>query len=144
MDQSSQEALIDQARSRGLRITTARRAVCAVLADTHGEHLTAAAIHQRILASGETSIDPSTVYRTLETLEHAGLITHTHMGHGALVYHVADEAPHQHLMCTRCGTSLALAESELAGFFAEITARTGFVPDPSHVALNGLCRDCAG
>ena len=35
-------------------------------------------------------VNISTVYRTLELLEELGLVTHTHLGHGAPTYHAAD------------------------------------------------------
>ena len=41
----------------------------------------------------------STIYRTLELLEQLGLVTHTHLGHGAPRYHLAAEAEHVHLVC---------------------------------------------
>ncbi len=137
------ERMVQALRDEGLRITQARRTVCRILAGSYGEHLTAADIVERTAAAGGATVNQSTVYRTLETLEESGLIQHTHMGHGALVYHLADEAPHQHLVCAACGATLAVPESELASFFAAITDRTGFVPDPTHVALSGLCAACA-
>lgn len=137
------DRLLEALRTEGLRITQARRAICAVLADAPGEHLSAADILKRSTAGDAASIDQSTVYRTLETLEQSGLITHTHMGHGAVVYHLADEPPHQHLACVACGATTAVPESELASFFARLVEITGFVPDPTHVALSGLCSDCA-
>lgn len=137
------DKMVQALRDQGLRITAARRAICTILADSHAEHLTAADIFDRADAIAELSVDQSTVYRTLETLEDSGLVQHTHMGHGALVYHLADDPPHQHLVCADCGRTMAVPEAELASFFTGITEATGFVPDPSHVALSGLCPECA-
>ncbi len=114
-----------------------------MLASSRGEHLTAADVLERTNSETGPSVDQSTVYRTLETLEISGLIQHTHMGHGPLVYHLSDEQPHQHLICMRCGTTVAVPESELGAFFDQLTAITGFVPDPTHVALSGLCGTCS-
>lgn len=115
--------------------------MCAVLAASTGEHLSAADVH-RLANEAGPSVDQSTVYRTLETLEEAGLVTHTHMGHQPLVYHLAEVTAHQHLICVSCGTTDAMPESQLEEFFAEITRRTGFVPDATHVALSGRCSRC--
>ncbi len=136
------DELIEALRERGLRITRPRRAVCEALVGSRGEHLTATDIHRRAVEAVGAGVDPSTVYRTLETLEEAGLVTHTHMGHGALVYHLAAEAPHQHLVCGRCGRTVGVPESELGAFFDELTRLTGFVADPIHVALSGTCAEC--
>jgi Fur family ferric uptake transcriptional regulator len=137
------ERMVSALRDEGLRITGARRAICEVLAASRGDHLSAGDIYERANAMDDVSVDQSTVYRTLETLEAGELIQHTHMGHGALVYHLAADAAHHHVLCVSCGATAAVPESELGAFFAEVTARTGFVLDPTHVALSGLCAACA-
>jgi len=137
------DSLLDVLRTRGLRITAPRRAICEVIAGEHGSHLTAAAVLTRARRRSSAKIDQSTVYRTLEALEDAGALTHSHLGHGASVYHLSDEAPHQHLVCAACGATSSIGESELAAFLADITSRTGFVPDPTHFALSGQCAECA-
>lgn len=135
--------LVAALRREGLRVTRPRRAVCAVLASSHGEHLSAPGIYERTRTTAGSEVDESTVYRTLETLEKAGLVTHTHVPSGASVYHLADEPPHQHLVCSVCGTTVSLPESDLEGFVDQVRAQTGFELDPVHVALTGICGDCA-
>jgi Fe2+ or Zn2+ uptake regulation protein len=135
----SADDLIDALRNGGLRVTASRLAVCRVIARSHAEHLTAAAI----TASLSGTADQSTVYRTLEALETAGVLTHTHLGHGPSVYHLADETPHQHLVCERCGVAVEIETGHLTEALAVVTATTGFVVDSGHFALSGLCRRCA-
>lgn len=135
--------LVGTLRDQGLRLTGARLAVCTILVDSHGEHLTATDIHRRVEDAERRPIDQSTVYRTLDTLERAGLLTHTHLGHGALVYHLATEAAHQHLMCRSCGRSVGVPAGELDPFYRRITDLTGFVADPTHGVIWGWCADCA-
>jgi|SRR3990170_6617215 len=131
--------LIAALRQAGLRVTAPRREVCEVVARHHDEHLTPALISERLAGR----VDQSTVYRTLEALESAGLLRHTHLGHGPAVYHLTDEPPHQHLVCTRCGATAQIDASALRGMLDAITAGSGFVPDPAHFALSGLCARCA-
>jgi Fe2+ or Zn2+ uptake regulation protein len=137
------DQLIDVLRADGLRITRARTAICEVLASAHTEHLDAAAIRDRVIASGGPHVDQSTVYRTLEVLEDAGVLAHSHLGHGPAVYHLAEDADHQHLVCSNCGRTVAVGADKLAEWTAEIAAHTGFHVDASHFALTGLCVDCA-
>jgi Fur family ferric uptake transcriptional regulator len=59
------------------------------------------------------------------------------------VYHLAEDAGHQHLICRSCGATVTLHEAEAALLARKITESTGFVPDPNHFALSGLCADCA-
>ena len=68
----SADILVEALRSQGLRITAARRAVCAVIAERHGQHLTAATILNDVRATEGAKADQSTVYRTLDALEEAG------------------------------------------------------------------------
>lgn len=135
--------LVATLSERGYRITNARRAVCEVVASAHDEHLSAADIYDRARATSGTRLDRSTVYRTLEALEDAGLLAHSHLGHGPSVYHLAEDAGHQHLICRGCGATVTLPEREAVLLAQRITESTGFIPDPNHFALSGLCADCA-
>jgi Fur family ferric uptake transcriptional regulator len=135
--------LVAALSGRGYRITNARRAVCEVVASAHDEHLSAADIYDRARQASGTRLDRSTVYRTLEALEESGLLAHSHLGHGPSVYHLAEDAGHQHLICRNCGATVTLPETEAALLARKITESTGFVPDPNHFALSGLCADCA-
>ena len=137
------DSLIAALRERGVRVTRPRRAVCEVIAASHGIHLTAAAIHERAGTNGTPHPDLSTIYRTLDVLEDAGLVYHSHMGHGPAVYHLADEQPHQHLICRSCGRTVSIRDRDLAEITREITELTGFTVEAEHFALSGLCRDCA-
>jgi Fur family ferric uptake transcriptional regulator len=134
--------LLDVLRAQGHRITAPRRAVCTVIAASHDDHLDAAEIFERVQETGEAT-DQSTVYRTLETLEAAGILTHGHLGHRAAVYHLAAEPPHQHLVCDSCGITVTLEPADLEAWTGAIEASTGFVVEPNHFALTGRCAECA-
>ncbi|MEZ5175271.1 MAG: Fur family transcriptional regulator [Acidimicrobiia bacterium] len=138
------EDLIAVLRAEGLRITEPRQRVCTVIAERHAQHLTASAIHDAVLEADGGDLDVATVYRTLEVLEAAGAIVHGHIGHGPTVYHLADDADHQHLVCSLCGATTAIAADDIAVLFEGITSQTGFIPDIEHFALSGLCANCAG
>lgn len=136
------DALIDALSERGYRITKARRAVCEVVAAAHDEHLSAADMYDRAREKSGARLDRSTVYRTLEALEESGLLAHSHMGHGPSVYHLAEDAGHQHLICRRCGRTSTLPDEVTRRLVDAITVATGFVADVNHFALSGLCARC--
>lgn len=133
--------LDDALRSRGMRATPQRRLVLdAVLALGHG---TPEQVCERVQLVAP-SLSLSTVYRTLELLEELGVVTHTHLGHGAPTYQPADHADHLHLVCRRCG-GVGEADVEHARTLAAaVLAGQGFVTDLSHLSLHGLCAGCAG
>jgi Fur family transcriptional regulator, ferric uptake regulator len=126
-------------RARGLRATPQRRLVLdAVLTLGHG---TPEQVCERVQQVAP-SLSLSTVYRTLELLEDLGVITHTHLGHGAPTYHPAEHADHLHLVCRRCG---AIDEADVAlarTLAAAVLAGQGFRTDLSHLSLHGLCSPC--
>ncbi|MCL1592743.1 MAG: transcriptional repressor [Actinomycetia bacterium] len=135
--------LVADLRSQDLRITEPRRRVCEVIAARHGEHLSAVAIYDIVQSGSQSHIDRATVYRTLDALEDAGSIRHSHIGHGPTVYHLSNESHHQHLVCERCGNTVAVGKSQLGPFLDAIAEQTGFHVDVDHFALGGLCRECS-
>jgi Fur family ferric uptake transcriptional regulator len=138
----SPNVLIDALRDQGLRITAARRAVCSVVAERHGQHLTAATILEGTRTEQHTNVNQSTVYRTLDALEAAGLLVHSHLGHGPAVYHLASESEHQHIVCKGCGDTASIPSDDLESWVDALREKTGFEVDPTHFAVTGLCPDC--
>jgi Fur family ferric uptake transcriptional regulator len=132
--------LVAGLRRAGLRVTAARRAICAVLAGVGDQHLTAGAVAAR---SGPR-VDLSTVYRTLEALETLGMVEHVHLGHGPGAYHVGPSAQHHHLVCDTCGGTVDVPISDLERAVEQVTAPHGFIADSAHFAIVGRCAACAG
>lgn len=136
----AEPTLQDRLRARGYRITPQRQLVLdAVSALRHGTPDEICAEVQR-RASG---VNLSTVYRTLELLEELGMVTHTHLGHGAPTYHSATDEEHLHLVCRDCG---AVTETEVRladPLVGELARRHGFVTDVAHFSVYGTCRECA-
>ena len=84
----------------------------------------------------------STVYRTLELLEELGLVTHTHLGHGAPTYHLAAEADHVHLVCRGCGEVTEVAPRLVDGLVNALDRSSASPPTCSHLTVFGTCRNC--
>jgi Fur family ferric uptake transcriptional regulator len=128
-------------RSAGLRSTAQRRAVLQALFEAgHATVDELAAEVQRTMPD----VSLSTIYRTLEVLDEAGLVTHAHLHHGSPTYHSVDEEPHVHLVCTGCGGIGQQPISVAASLAAQVQESTGFVVDVTHLALHGLCASCLG
>jgi Fur family ferric uptake transcriptional regulator len=84
----------------------------------------------------------STVYRALEALEEADLVTHTHLGHSPLTYHAVDDHQHIHLVCETCQQVIS-ADSSLADALRhQIAQAYDFDVDPTHMAIAGRCKNC--
>ncbi len=132
--------LVPVLRAHGYRVTPQRRVILDAL-ERARHHATADDIARRV---GErvAGVDASTVYRTLELLESAGLATHTHFDDGVTRWHLASERPHQHLVCRSCGDELELDLDLLAPAARRIRERFGFDADMAHFAIAGLCARC--
>ncbi len=129
----------NEIRAKGLRLTPQRQLVLDAVRQLG--HATPDEIAARV-RQAHPGINLSTVYRNLETLEKAGFVIHSHLGHGGATYHAADEASHLHLVCGVCGN---VSESELstADEFVELLKRKhGFATDVTHFAIYGTCKSC--
>lgn len=133
--------ILDALREKGGRLTPARRTIVTALVEA-GTHVTAdelaATVQERL-----PDVHLSTIYRTLDRLEELGVIEHVHLGHGRAVYHLADER-HHHLVCDRCGWVTGVPSDLFDDVATSVKKRYGFVLDPTHFSLGGLCRECAG
>jgi Fe2+ or Zn2+ uptake regulation protein len=131
--------ILDGLRRRGVRITSARRAVVTALVGTDG-HVTAEDI-ARLVQRSAPDVHLSTVYRTLESLEASGVVDHVHLGHGRAVYHLTADR-HQHLVCEHCRKVVHLPVGLYDDLAAAVEQRYRFELRPHHFALIGVCEDC--
>lgn len=138
-DRQLVDRMVDALRRGGGRATVGRRAVVEALVEAT-EHVRAEDIVARV-QDRHPDVHASTVYRALDALEEAGLVGHTHIGHGAAVWHLAGDE-RLHLACDGCGAVVHIP----AGLFDEVEASLrrdfGFEASLRHVAVPGLCRAC--
>jgi Fur family ferric uptake transcriptional regulator len=131
--------LADVLRARGLRLTAQRQLVLQAVYALG--HCTPDQIHAEV-AKTAAGVNITTVYRSLELLEELGLVTHTHLSHGAPTYHATGEDQHAHLVCRVCGGIVEIGPSVLEPLARRLAADQGFIIDIGHVALFGLCAGC--
>jgi Fur family ferric uptake transcriptional regulator len=134
------EAVLEELKGRGHRMTPQRRAIVAEVLGSHG-HISPQQIAGG-LAETVPGMNVSTVYRTLELLEELGVVSHTHLGSGA-EYHLADDRDHAHLVCASCHRWFSETVDKLGDVSEALRDATGFTPDLTHYAISGLCRQCA-
>jgi Fur family ferric uptake transcriptional regulator len=140
-DKATASDLGEELRARGMRLTTQR--VRVLDAVRSAGHATADQIAAIVAADGGTPLPLSTVYRSLEALQEAGIVGHTHVDHRAPDYHLAEHATHIHLVCRGCGAVLETDVSTAEPLVEQIRTDTGFVADLTHAAVHGHCADCA-
>jgi Fur family ferric uptake transcriptional regulator len=131
----------EHVRASGKRMTIQRRLVLEAL-ERAKHHTTAEEIAAKIRAK-HPQIDPSTVYRNLESLEELGYVTHTHFEDRVTRWHLADAHRHGHLVCRQCGAEVEVPMSLLEPLARRLRAEHGFQADLAHSAVVGICRTCA-
>lgn len=127
-------------RERGYRLTEQRRAIVREVMRVRG-HISPQQVVGRV-QDRIPGVNASTVYRTLDMLEDAGVVAHAHLENGA-EYHRVGEHDHVHLVCARCGRQESIGRADVASTASSIVESSGFVPDFTHFAISGLCATCA-
>jgi Fur family transcriptional regulator, ferric uptake regulator len=129
----------DTLRAGGYRVTPQRQLILEAV--TKLEHATPEEIFADVRQTAR-GVNVSTVYRTLELLEQIGLVTHTHLGHGAPRYHLAAEAQHVHLVCRECERVTQVEPAAVRSLVSSLDAEHGFETDVGHLTVFGRCADC--
>ena len=85
-----------------------------------------------------------TIYRTLESLVHAGLVHRAFMQerawHFELADHCSEQQCHPHFTCSNCGTTHCLTDFSVP---MAPSSYKGFIIQHQQVRLEGLCPTCA-
>lgn len=130
-----------------MRVTEARRAVIKVL-DGTDEHLDADEVAERAEATAP-GLHRTTVYRALATLGDLELVSHTHVGGAAAVYHLTvsdtsaqEPATHAHAQCTSCEAVFDVPVGSFRALSDRLLGDLDFQLQPEHAALLGRCAAC--
>jgi Fur family ferric uptake transcriptional regulator len=84
----------------------------------------------------------STVYRLLARLEQEAKVTRVDWRERGSRFEWAELPHHHHIVCSRCGESTDVTDTELGFNAGRIRAATGFVVDHHSIELEGTCPDC--
>lgn len=124
----------------GYRLTPQRQFILDAICESGG-HTTVEQIYQRVHTIAP-SINLATVYRTLDFLCELRLVVAADIGGGRMVYEIAGEIPHHHLVCRQCGKVESISHETVVSLFSKIEQEQQFTVDMDHLALFGLCQNC--
>ncbi len=88
------------------------------------------------------AVNPSTIYRALERLVHAGKVSVSDMGAGAAVYEVVGLERHHHLVCQDCGQVHTIGDEAVSRLFSQLEQENHFQIVTNHLILFGRCARC--
>lgn len=126
-------------RKLGFPLTKQRRLILAAVLDldchpTADDIFAAAAVRRARIAR-------ATVYRTLESLAHLGVISKA-CHPGSVVRYDGRVEMHHHLICVRCDAVVDIADPGLDALPLPDISTFGFDLQDFRVQLRGLCRRC--
>ena len=139
VDPTTFEGALALLREHGGRITSSRRFLLEAIFESTG-HSTVEELAAKVQAKAP-DVHLSTIYRNVEELEKLGILVHSHLGHGAATYHLAEGA-HSHFVCEGCGTTFEAPDALFRGLSRSARTQYGFEINPHHFAVYGRCRDC--
>jgi Fe2+ or Zn2+ uptake regulation protein len=131
----------DPLKERGIRVTPQRAHIWRILAGS-GKHFTAEELKEQV-EEALPGLEVSTVYRTLEAFNEAGLVVESRLPEGPRVFE-ANPSPHPHLVCERCGDIFHLESVDYRWMLESLNSKAaGLEVRRLHVFATGLCAGCA-
>jgi Fur family ferric uptake transcriptional regulator len=124
----------------GYRLTDARRALAALIAERDG-HFTVADLVAMCRAR-HLGVGRATVFRTIDALESLDVIERLDLPNGEHAYVECERAHHHHVVCSRCGRTEGIEDAGLRTLVAKVSRQTGFRIDEHRLELFGLCPAC--
>lgn len=112
-------------RKAGLKVTSPRLKVLAVLEQSRQRHMSAEAIYRALLDAGE-ELGLATVYRVLMQFESAGLVSRHNFEGGQHVFELADRTHHDHIVCLETGRVIEFYDERIEQLQREIADKHGY------------------
>jgi len=138
---SCEGTFIRELRQRGFRMTPQREIVLSVMHQIEG-FATAEDVHERV-SEVTSSVDISTVYRTLDLLKEFDIVIDIDAGEGRRRYRLLGvHGPHIHLVCRECGKVTGAEMASARKFAEDLKRQHGFVVDVDDLSLSGVCDAC--
>ena len=132
--------------TKGKRLTAEREFIVEQIFADH-EHFDPEQLIVRLTAKTRANnkrVSRATIYRTMKSLEEAGLIRKVARANDREVYEHAYGYPqHDHLICERCGSLTEFQNQTIADALDTIAVAEGFRMKSHRLEVYGLCNECA-
>jgi Fur family ferric uptake transcriptional regulator len=141
MDQTTR--ILRAFEDAGYQTTSSRRLMAELVAGSRG-HFSAADLLDRA-RQRRAKVGRATIFRALEVLTALRVVERLDLPNRSHAYVLCDpDEHHHHLVCSRCGRSVDVADGELARLVDEIGRRNGYRIETHRLELFGICPMCAG
>lgn len=137
-------ALKEDLKVKGYKLTPQRRAIVDTIIDNEGKHLTAEEIYDEVKRRCP-EIGLATVYRTIILLEELSVICRLDLNDGCSRYelvHKNEMHRHHHLVCNNCNKVFEVQDDLLEELEEGIENQYGFKILDHSVKFYGICNNC--
>ena len=124
MTSRTEPTLEEQCAHKGMRMTDQRRVIAQVI-EASADHPDVEELHRRAAAI-DSKISLSTVYRTVNLFEEAGLVTKHDFKDGRARFELIPDEHHDHLIDIRSGTVIEFRNEEIEAIQEVIAKRLGY------------------
>ena len=133
------EQFVSYLRSEGMNITPERLNILDEVLAQKG-HFKIEDIIEK-MSCAVKSISRATVYRSIKTIEEAGLIKYIRSINDEKIYEVQKEH-HDHMICESCGKIIEFHDHDLERLQDSICESYGFMPKRHTMKIFGICEKC--
>ncbi len=129
--------------TKGMRLTREREIIVNEVFSSH-EHFEPDQLVARVTRRDDAQrVSRSTVYRTLSSLEEAGLLRKVARGeHGDVYEHDYGYPQHDHLICQKCGDLIEFHNKAISKLLDEIADEHNFRMSSHRLEVYGTCDNC--
>ncbi|MDQ6971147.1 MAG: transcriptional repressor [Mariprofundaceae bacterium] len=120
-------------------MTTQRQSILDLI-NSSNRHWDAEEVNRELADRGQ-SVGIATVYRSLTTLEEAGLIASIQLADRKR-YERADKSHHDHMVCIECGGIEEFSHDKIEALQEAAALEKGFVMSGHQLVLFGSCARC--
>jgi Fe2+ or Zn2+ uptake regulation protein len=140
MDEKTVQAIVNMLKSRGEKITPARKGILEVLGSVD-QLLNVAEIYEALRTKG-VFVNYSTVYRTLDYFLKNNLVEKLVIT-GETKYKLIERQEHvHHLICKECHSTQPITYCPYDDLKNIIKAKTNFLPLEHRLEIYGYCEEC--
>ena len=132
---------LDQLRKQSFRLTPQREMILLSLHQIG--HPASAEELYALVTERSSSVELSTIYRTLDLLSSMNLLTIIDTGDKQRLYELCGtEAPHIHLVCKQCQKITGVEIEIFQPLLNHLNDQAHFYADLSKLTVPGLCEEC--
>ncbi|MBZ7935158.1 MULTISPECIES: Fur family transcriptional regulator [Campylobacter] len=129
-------------RQGGLKYTKQREILLKTLYHSDTHHTPESLYMEIKQVEPDLNVGIATVYRTLNLLEEAEMVTSISFGSAGKKYELANKPHHDHMICKNCGKIIEFENSIIERQQALIAKEYNFKLTGHLMQLYGICDDC--